>query len=62
MRDYNLKTGDWVKLSSIHNSITVPVAEMSSLNENTVWTWNAIGKEKGLGHLIQMHQKPQKVF
>ena len=49
MRDYNLKTGDWVKLSSIHNSITVPVAEMSSLNENTVWTWNAIGKEKGLG-------------
>ena len=47
MRDYNLKTGDWVKLSSIHNSITVPVAEMSSLNENTVWTWNAIGKRKG---------------
>ena len=47
MKDYNLKTGDWVKLSSIHNSITVPVAEMSSLNENTVWTWNAIGKRKG---------------
>ena len=47
MRDYNLKTGDWVKLSSINNSITVPVAEMSSLNENTVWTWNAIGKRKG---------------
>ena len=47
MRDYNLKTGDWVKLSSTHNSITVPVAEMSSLNENTVWTWNAIGKRKG---------------
>ena len=47
MRDFNLKTGDWVKLSSIHNSITVPVAEMSSLNENTVWTWNAIGKRKG---------------
>ena len=47
MRDYNLITGDWVKLSSIHNSITVPVAEMSSLNENTVWTWNAIGKRKG---------------
>ena len=47
MSEYNLKTGDWVKLSSIHNSITVPVAEMSSLNENTVWTWNAIGKRKG---------------
>ena len=47
MKDYNLKTGDWVKLSSTHNSITVPVAEMASLNENTVWTWNAIGKRKG---------------
>ena len=47
MKDHNLKTGDWVKLSSIHNTITVPVAEMASLNENTVWTWNAIGKRKG---------------
>ena len=47
MKDYNLNTGDWVKLSSTHNSIIVPVAEMASLNENTVWTWNAIGKRKG---------------
>ena len=47
MKNYNLKTGDWVKLSSLHNTITVPVAEMASLNENTVWTWNAIGKRKG---------------
>ena len=47
MKNYNLKTGDWVKLSSVHNTITVPVAEMAGLNENTVWTWNAIGKRKG---------------
>ena len=47
MKNHNLKTGDWVKLSSIHNTITVPVAEMAGLNENTVWTWNAIGKRKG---------------
>tara|TARA_Y100000589_G_scaffold96142_1_gene90717 strand:- start:447 stop:1793 length:1347 start_codon:yes stop_codon:yes gene_type:complete len=47
MREHDLKTGDWVKLSSIHNTIIVPVAEMASLNENTVWTWNAIGKRKG---------------
>jgi len=25
----------------------VPVAHMAALNENTVWTWNAIGKRKG---------------
>ena len=47
MKNHNLKTGDWVKLSSVHNNITVPVAEMAGLNENTVWTWNAIGKRKG---------------
>ncbi|MDA7592148.1 molybdopterin oxidoreductase family protein [Rhodobacteraceae bacterium] len=47
MKEHNLKTGDWVKLSSVHSTITVPVAEMVSLNENTVWTWNAIGKRKG---------------
>ena len=47
MKNHNLKTGDWVKLSSVHNTITVPVAEMAGLNENTVWTWNAIGKRKG---------------
>ena len=27
--------------------ITVPVMEMAALNDNTVWTWNAIGKRKG---------------
>ncbi len=39
--------GDWAKVSSPHGAITVPVAHMAALNENTVWTWNAIGKRKG---------------
>ncbi|MGJ8583670.1 MAG: molybdopterin oxidoreductase family protein [Marinosulfonomonas sp.] len=39
--------GDWAKVSSVHGSITVPVAHQAALNENTVWTWNAIGKRKG---------------
>ncbi|WP_147127252.1 molybdopterin oxidoreductase family protein [Shimia ponticola] len=39
--------GDWAKVSSPHGDITVPVAHMAALNENTVWTWNAIGKRKG---------------
>ncbi|GIT92215.1 formate dehydrogenase [Jannaschia pagri] len=39
--------GDWAKVSSPHGEITVPVAHMPALNENTVWTWNAIGKRKG---------------
>ncbi|WP_306110259.1 MULTISPECIES: molybdopterin oxidoreductase family protein [Roseovarius] len=39
--------GDWAKVTSTHGEITVPVAHMAALNENTVWTWNAIGKRKG---------------
>jgi len=39
--------GDWARLTSVHGEITVPVAHMAGLNENTVWTWNAIGKRKG---------------
>ncbi|KAJ55975.1 formate dehydrogenase [Actibacterium mucosum KCTC 23349] len=39
--------GDWARVSSPHGSITVPVALHGGLNDNTVWTWNAIGKRKG---------------
>ena len=39
--------GDWAQVTSPHGDITVPVLEMAALNENTVWTWNAIGKRKG---------------
>ena len=63
MREHNLKTGDWVKLSSTHNTIIVPVAEMASLNENTeVWTWNAIGKERGLGTRPKCTRSNKRVF
>ena len=39
--------GDWAQVTSPTGTITVPVAHMAALNENTVWTWNAIGKRKG---------------
>ena len=47
MRQHGLQDGDWARVSSPHGEITVPVMEMAALNENTVWTWNAIGKRKG---------------
>jgi sulfite dehydrogenase (quinone) subunit SoeA len=47
MRNHNLVDGDWALVTSPHGEITVPVLEMAALNENTVWTWNAIGKRKG---------------
>jgi sulfite dehydrogenase (quinone) subunit SoeA len=39
--------GDYARVTSPGGGITVPVAHMAALNENTVWTWNAIGKRKG---------------
>ncbi|KIN65439.1 Thiosulfate reductase [Sulfitobacter noctilucae] len=47
MQQHDLSDGDWARVSSPHGEITVPVMEMAALNENTVWTWNAIGKRKG---------------
>ncbi|WP_037228320.1 molybdopterin oxidoreductase family protein [Roseobacter sp. GAI101] len=47
MRAHGLTDGDWATVTSPHGEITVPVLEMAALNDNTVWTWNAIGKRKG---------------
>ena len=45
--EHGFADGDWARVTSAHGEITVPVAHMAALNENTVWTWNAIGKRKG---------------
>ena len=47
MTENNLSDGDWARITSPHGEITVPVMEMAALNDNTIWTWNAIGKRKG---------------
>ncbi|SFD88872.1 Anaerobic selenocysteine-containing dehydrogenase [Sulfitobacter brevis] len=47
MAQHSLTDGDWARITSPHGEITVPVMEMAALNENTIWTWNAIGKRKG---------------
>jgi len=38
--------GDYARVTSPSGEIVAPVAHMPALNENTVWTWNAIGKRK----------------
>ncbi len=44
---HGFEDGDWARVTSPHGEIVVPVAHMAALNDNTVWTWNAIGKRKG---------------
>ncbi|UWQ90692.1 molybdopterin oxidoreductase family protein [Rhodobacteraceae bacterium M382] len=62
MREHGLKDGDWAKVTSPHGSITVPVMEMAALNENTIWTWNAIGKRKGTWALEEDAPEATKGF
>ncbi len=54
--------GDWARVTSPHGEITVPVALMAALNENTVWTWNAIGKRKGAWALDEDAPEATKGF
>ncbi|CUH50506.1 molybdopterin oxidoreductase family protein [Ruegeria atlantica] len=62
MRENGLSDGDWAKVTSPHGEITVPVMEMAALNENTVWTWNAIGKRKGAWALQEDAPEATKGF
>ncbi len=62
MCEHDLQDGNWVKVSSVHGAITVPVMEMAALNENTVWTWNAIGKRKGAWALDEKAPEATKGF
>jgi anaerobic selenocysteine-containing dehydrogenase len=54
--------GDWASVTSPHGVITVPVAHMAALNENTIWTWNAIGKRKGAWALDENAPEATKGF
>jgi len=54
--------GDWAKVTSPHGEITVPVSHQAALNENTIWTWNAIGKRKGAWALDEKAPEATKGF
>ena len=54
--------GDWAKITSAHGEITVPVAHHGGVNDNTIWTWNAIGKRKGTWALDEAAPEATKGF
>ena len=53
---------DWVVVTSHHGSIKVPVKLMDGVNEDTVWTWNAIGKRRGAWNLADDSPEFRKGF
>jgi len=42
---------DWIWISSRHSRVKAQVRLMEGVNESTVWTWNAIGKQPGAWNL-----------
>ena len=46
-----IEDGDWVTVTSRHGRITVRAKLMEGVNPDTVWTWNAIGKQAGAWNL-----------
>lgn len=61
-KENGFSEGDWARVTSVHGAIVVPVAHMAALNENTVWTWNAIGKRKGAWALDEKAPEATKGF
>jgi anaerobic selenocysteine-containing dehydrogenase len=61
-KKYNFREGDWAKITSETSSITVPVTLMKGQNEDTIWTWNAVGKRSGTWGLEQNVDEAKKGF
>ena len=50
-RELGIADGDWVWVTSHNGRIRVQAALMDGVQEDTVWTWNAIGKRAGAWNL-----------
>ncbi len=46
-----LADGDWVRIESRTGAIAARIQTMDGVNDDTVWTWNAIGKRRGAWNL-----------
>ena len=46
-----LADGDWVWIESPHGQVKAELKLMEGVNQDTVWTWNAIGKRSGAWNL-----------
>jgi anaerobic selenocysteine-containing dehydrogenase len=54
--------GDWVWVESASGKIKVQTQLMEGCEENTVWTWNAIGKQSGAWGLKKGADESEKGF
>ena len=52
----------WVWVTSRHGKVKAQVRLMDGVNDDTVWTWNAIGKRRGTWNLSEDAPESQKGF
>ncbi|MEX0344010.1 MAG: molybdopterin oxidoreductase family protein [Rhizobiaceae bacterium] len=57
-----LETGNWAWVTSAHGRIKVEIARSEAVNEDTMWTWNAIGKRAGAWALDADAPEAEKGF
>jgi anaerobic selenocysteine-containing dehydrogenase len=58
----NIGDDDWVWITSRHGGVKAQVRLMDGVNDDTVWTWNAIGKRRGTWNLSDDAPESQKGF
>ncbi len=57
-----LKDDDWVIVESMNGKIKAQISLMEGCEENTVWTYNAIGKQSGAWGLSKDAEESKKGF
>ena len=57
-----ISDNDWAWVTSHHSKIKVQVGLMDGVNDDTVWTWNAIGKRSGAWGLNHDGPESRKGF
>ncbi len=60
--EVGLSDGDWAWVISHHGRIKVPIRRSDAVNEQTMWTWNAIGKRSGAWALDDNAPESRKGF
>ena len=58
----NIENGDWVFVKSSEGRLKAQIQLMEGVNEDTVWTWDAIGKRRGAWNLSDNAPEGTKGF
>jgi sulfite dehydrogenase (quinone) subunit SoeA len=61
-RAQGIADGDWIWVESMHGRVRCMCRYSEAVEPGTVWTWNAIGKARGVWHLAKDANESQRGF